>query len=118
MKNFSSQPVRYIDRRREFTILLGPMRGPCAAAKASEEKIPNEGALAQEMEATETRTVYDFPVAGHLCSDGTVHYVKLSRRPGNPRPQGVCSQCQTTFVYEKPQRSRVRHYDSEGATHF
>ena len=86
---------------------------------ASKEKILNEGALVQEMEATDIRTVYDFPVAGHLCSDGVVHYVKLTRRSGNPKPQGVCSRCQTTFQYEKPQRSRVRrHYSSEGASHF
>lgn len=83
-------------------------------AIAPKEKILNEGALAQEMEAI--RIVYDFPVAGHLCSDGVVHYVKLTRRSGNPKPQGVCVQCQTTFQYEKPQRSRVRHYGSEGAS--
>ncbi len=85
---------------------------------APKEKILNEGALVLEMEATDIRTVYDFPVAGHLCSDGAVHYVKLVRRPGTPKPQGVCTQCQVTFQYEKPQRSRVRHYDSEGASHF
>ncbi|HZO80593.1 MAG TPA: hypothetical protein VFB33_02780 [Candidatus Binataceae bacterium] len=64
------------------------------------------------------RTVYDFPVAGHLCSDGVVRYIKLVRRPGNPQPQGVCAQCQTAFQYQKPQRSRVRHYGEGGATHF
>ena len=94
------------------------MFGPFALATASKEKILNEGALVQEMEATDIRTVYDFPVAGHLCGDGVVHYVKLTRRSGSPKPQGVCAQCQTTFQYEKPQRSRVRHYDSEGASHF
>jgi hypothetical protein len=67
---------------------------------------------------TAVRTVYDFPVAGHLCTDGSVHYVKLVRRPGNPQPQGVCSLCQTAFQYQKPQRSRVRHHSSEGASHF
>ena len=56
------------------------------------------------MEATDIRTVYDFPVAGHLCSDGVVHYVKLTRRSGNPKPEGVCSRCQIRFQYEKPQR--------------
>jgi hypothetical protein len=84
-------------------------------AIAPKEKILNEGALVQEMEATDIRTVYDFPVAGHLCSDGVVHYVKLTRRSGNPKPEGVCSRCQIRFQYEKPQRSRVRHYGSEGA---
>ena len=73
----------------------------------------------QEMEATDIRTVYDFPVAGHLCSDGVVHYVKLQGCSGNPKPEGVCSRCQIRFQYEKPQRSRVRrHYSSEGASHF
>jgi len=74
----------------------------------------------QEMETTDIRTVYDFPVAGHLCGEGVVHYVKLTRRSGSPKPKGVCSRCQTTFQYEKPkpQRSRVRHYDSVGASHF
>jgi hypothetical protein len=89
-----------------------------AVAIVTKEKFPTEGALVQEMEATDIRTVYDFPVAGHLCSDGVVHYVKLTRRSGSPKPQGVCARCQTTFQYEKPQRSRVRHYDSEGAAHF
>ena len=64
------------------------------------------------------RTVYDFPVAGHLCTDGAVRYIKLARRPGNVRPQGVCPQCQTTFQYQKPQRSKVRHFGENGATHF
>ncbi|MGH7916908.1 MAG: hypothetical protein ACREQE_05520 [Candidatus Binataceae bacterium] len=64
------------------------------------------------------RTVYDFPVAGHLCSDGIVHYVKLVRRPGSPQPQGVCHHCQTAFQYQKPQRSKVRHYGGDGASHF
>lgn len=68
--------------------------------------------------STVVRTVYDFPVAGHLCVDGAVHYVKLARRPGRPQPQGLCEQCQTAFLYQKPQRSRVRHYNGEGATHF
>ena len=72
----------------------------------------------QKMEATDVRTVYDFPVAGHLCDDGTVRYTKLSRRPGNPQPQGVCAQCQTSFQYQKPQRSKVRHFGETGATHF
>jgi hypothetical protein len=67
---------------------------------------------------TQIRTVYDFPVAAHLCSDGVVHYVKLVRRPGQPQPQGVCPECQVTFHYQKPQRSKVRHADQAGATHF
>ena len=94
----------------------GPACAGCCLAIASKEKILNEGALGQEMDATDIRTVYDFPVAGHLCSDGTVHYVKLTRRSGNPKHQGVCAQCQTTFQYEKPQRSRVRHYGIEDAS--
>ncbi|HXR24806.1 MAG TPA: hypothetical protein VN742_05545 [Candidatus Binataceae bacterium] len=67
---------------------------------------------------TEIRTVYDFPVAGHLCSDGIVRYVKLVRRTGQPQPQGTCPECQIAFLYQKPQRSKVRHADNAGATHF
>jgi hypothetical protein len=66
---------------------------------------------------TTIRTVYDFPVAGHLCSDGTVRYVKLARRPGHPQPLGICPQCHIAFQYQKPQRSHVRHA-SDGASHF
>jgi hypothetical protein len=68
--------------------------------------------------STAVRIVYDFPVAGHLCSDGTVRYIRLVRRSGNSQPQGLCAHCQTEFQYQKPQRSRVRHYGTEGATHF
>ncbi len=64
------------------------------------------------------RTVYDFPVAAHLCVDGTVRNVKLVRRPGSEQPQGTCTQCQTEFQYRKPKPSRVRHFDSEGAARF
>jgi hypothetical protein len=42
----------------------------------------------------------------------------LVRRPGHPQPQGTCPQCQAAFQYRKPQRSRVRHYGENGATHF
>jgi len=68
--------------------------------------------------STAIRTVYDFPVAGHLCSDGAVRYIKLVRRSGNPQPQGICPQCLTAFQYQKPQRSKVRHPGGEGASHF
>jgi len=67
---------------------------------------------------TAVRTVYDFPVAGHLCSDGAVRYVKLTRRGGHLQPQGTCPQCQTAFQYQKPQRSRMRHRSGDGASHF
>ena len=71
------------------------------------------------MDNSAIRTVYDFPVAGHLCSDDTVRYVKLVRRTGQAQPQGTCPQCQIAFQYQKPQRSRVRHPAGEaGATHF
>ena len=66
---------------------------------------------------TTIRTVYDFPVAGHLCSDGAVRYVKLGRRPGHAQPLGICPQCHMAFQYQKPQRSRVRH-EHGGASHF
>jgi len=68
--------------------------------------------------STAVRTVYDFPVAGHLCSDGAVRYVKLTRRAGHPQPQGTCPQCQAAFQYQKPRRSRTRHHSGESATHF
>jgi hypothetical protein len=69
--------------------------------------------------ASAIRTVYEFPVAAHLCSDGTVRYIKLVRRHGDPRPRGTCPKCQTDFQYRKPERSRVRHYSNEGgANHF
>jgi hypothetical protein len=119
-KNFR----RKFDREASNGLIVGEIslswkvrrvRG-CCLAIASKEKILNEGALGEEMEATDIRTVYDFPVAGHLCSDGAVHYVKLTRRSGSPKHQGVCAQCQTTFQYEKPQRSRVRHYGLEDAS--
>ena len=68
--------------------------------------------------STSVRIVYDFPVAGHLCTDGAVRYIKMARRAGLPQPQGTCPQCQTTFQYQKPQRSKVRHFGENGATHF
>jgi hypothetical protein len=64
------------------------------------------------------RTVYDFPVAGHLCSDGSVRYVRLVRRQGGAQPAGTCSRCQTSFQYRKPKPSPVRHYAGDGANHF
>ncbi len=71
------------------------------------------------MEHTNTRKVYDFPVAAHRCSDDSaVRYVKLVRRNGEPQPQGICPSCRTLFQYEKPQRSTVKHAAGEGATHF
>jgi hypothetical protein len=64
------------------------------------------------------RTVYDFPVAGHLCEDGTVRYVKLVRR-GGQQPEGTCPQCKTSFQYRKPKASKsARHIDGEGIVHF
>jgi len=79
----------------------------------------HEGALAKRMDENTAvvRTVYDYPVAGHLCSDGIVRYVKLVRRSGN-QPQGTCTQCQTSFQYVKPKPSSVRHADGAGVTHF
>jgi hypothetical protein len=64
------------------------------------------------------RTVYDFPVAGHLCDDGTVRYIKLVRRSGQ-QPEGTCPICKTSFVYQKPKASKnARHVDGEGIVHF
>ena len=63
------------------------------------------------------RTVYDYPVAAHLCTDGIVHNIRLVRRNGT-RPQGTCTRCLTSFQYVKPKASPVRHYDEGGVTHF
>lgn len=64
------------------------------------------------------RTVYDFPVAGHLCDDGTVRYVRLVRRAGQ-QPEGTCPQCKICFVYRKPKASKsARHIEGEGIVHF
>jgi hypothetical protein len=68
--------------------------------------------MAQETSAI--RTVYDFPVAAHICTDGRVHYTKLVRRARAEQPEGVCPLCQTLFQYRKPQPSR----QGRGATHF
>ncbi len=90
-----------------------------AAQTRSEGKSEAEGARKEEMDYSPTvRTVYDFPVAGHLCADGAVRYIKLVRRPGKPQPHGHCATCEIEFVYQKPQRSRVRHHEGEGANHF
>ena len=70
-----------------------------------------------EQTAAIVRTVYDYPVAGRLCSDGVVRYIKLVRKNG-AQPKGTCTQCQTAFQYVKPKPSPVRHYDGEGVTHF
>jgi hypothetical protein len=64
------------------------------------------------------RTVYDFPVAAHLCDDGTVRYVKLIRRAGQ-QPEGTCPSCKTQFLYRKPKASKsARHPEGEGIIHF
>lgn len=63
------------------------------------------------------RTVYDFPVAAHLCIDGIVRNVKLVRRAGIEHPLGTCAQCQTEFQYRKPKPSRVRHIEAD-PSHF
>jgi hypothetical protein len=65
----------------------------------------------------ETRTVYDFPVAAHLCKDGTVRYVKLVRRHGGSGIEGTCSRCGIAFQYRKPKPSNVRQEEG-GVTHF
>ena len=59
------------------------------------------------------RTVYDFPVAGHLCDDGSVRYVKLVRRSGQ-QPEGTCPLCKISFLYRKPKASKnARHVEGE-----
>jgi hypothetical protein len=61
------------------------------------------------MDDMTVRTVYDFPVAGHLCSDGSVRYVRLVRRHGANQPEGTCPTCQIAFQYRKPKPSPARH---------
>ncbi|MFZ0887014.1 MAG: hypothetical protein WA005_01050 [Candidatus Binataceae bacterium] len=61
------------------------------------------------------RTVYDFPVAGHLCNDGSVRYVRLVRRHGAQQPEGTCPNCQTAFQYRKPKSAPMRHFPAENA---
>ncbi|HMD05831.1 MAG TPA: hypothetical protein VKG68_11135 [Candidatus Binatus sp.] len=75
-------------------------------------------AAANMSEKITVRTVYDFPVAGHLCDDGAVRYVRLVRRAGQ-QPEGTCPQCKTCFVYRKPKASKnARHIEGEGIVHF
>ena len=84
-----------------------------AAGEAEGEKGKlYEGAVVYRMDETTVRTVYDFPVVGHLCSDGSVRNVKLVRRNG-AQPEGTCQTCQTAFQYRKPKPSAVRHFDHE-----
>jgi len=68
-------------------------------------------------EKATVRTVYDFPVAAHVCSDNAVRYVKLVRRAGQ-QPNGTCQQCGTSFEYRKPKPSSVKHPEGEGIVHF
>ena len=75
-------------------------------------------AAARMSEKITVRTVYDFPVAGHLCDDGIVRYVRLVRRSGQ-QPEGTCPQCKICFVYRKPKASKsARHIEGEGIVHF
>jgi hypothetical protein len=75
-------------------------------------------AAARMSEKVTVRTVYDFPVAGHLCDDGIVRYVRLVRRAGQ-QPEGTCPQCKICFVYQKPKASKsARHIEGEGIVHF
>lgn len=59
------------------------------------------------------RTVYDFPVASHLCSDGIVRNTRLVRRSGQ-EPEGFCAVCNTTFQYRKPKPSKARNPMGDG----
>jgi hypothetical protein len=75
-------------------------------------------AAARMSEKITVRTVYDFPVAGHLCDDGIVRYVRLVRRSGQ-QPEGTCPECKICFVYQKPKASKnARHIEGEGIVHF
>jgi hypothetical protein len=99
-------------------MITGRLNWKAAVQEQGQEKIQDEGAIAQKMNGkAAVRTVYDFPVAGHLCSDGAVRYVKLVRRAGQ-QPEGTCQQCKTSFQYKKPKPSNVRHPEGEGIVHF
>ena len=69
-----------------------------------------------EQQTLAVRTVYEFPVAAHLCSDGVVRYTKLIRRNGSEQPQGICENCHTAFQYRKPKPSQVKHFEGEGTS--
>jgi hypothetical protein len=58
------------------------------------------------------RTVYvaEYPAIQHRHDDGDVVTVRLKRENGGLR--ATCAQCDTEFVYRKPQPSRIPHYKS------
>jgi hypothetical protein len=58
------------------------------------------------------RTVYvaEYPAIQHLHPNNEVVTVRLKRVAGDLR--ATCTECDTEFVYRKPQKSLVRHYKS------
>jgi hypothetical protein len=109
--NFHSSTVKIlIDKKFALHLLftLFARQPNSLGAKDRKRKNQHEGALARRMaeQAAVIRTVYDYPVAAHLCIDGIVRNIRLVRRSGS-QPQGTCNQCQTSFQYVKPKASPV-----------
>ena len=129
MKIFLKLIVIKIDRRRnsnmvfnpsfDFGRAVGELKRKKSACVTTDERTTDLKERDETMsEKITVRTVYDFPVAGHLCDDGTVRYVKLVRRSGQ-QPEGTCPLCKTSFLYRKPKASKTaRHVDGEGIVHF
>jgi hypothetical protein len=129
MKFFLKLIVIKIDRRRnsnmvfnpsfDFGRAVGELKRKKSACVTTDERTTDLKERDETMsEKITVRTVYDFPVAGHLCDDGTVRYVKLVRRSGQ-QPEGTCPLCKTSFLYRKPKASKsARHVDGEGIVHF
>jgi len=55
-------------------------------------------------------TVAEFPVVQHWHADGSIVTVRLRRVAGQYRAS--CTGCDTTFVYRKPQVSKMIHHKS------
>ena len=58
------------------------------------------------------RTVYvaEYPAVQHLHPNNDVVTVRLKRERGELR--ATCSDCDTEFIYRKPRKSSVQHYQS------
>jgi hypothetical protein len=58
------------------------------------------------------RTVYvsEYPAIQHVHPNNDVVTVRLKRHGGELR--ATCTECDTEFVYRKPQKSSVQHFKS------
>ena len=58
------------------------------------------------------RTVYvaEYPAIQHVHPNNEVVTVRLKRVGSDLK--ALCADCETEFVYRKPQKSTVRHYKS------